>query len=92
MSKQPVSRVLREFRFRFSRSSVAGSPDGLFCSLLLEDFSSVDLKDTRDLPEMHLPCELFFCGNSANFVEITFRRFPVKAANRRACRVAAAEW
>jgi len=25
----------------------------LVCSLLLENFSSVDLKDTRDLPEIH---------------------------------------
>src|SRR5437660_10646211 len=41
MPKHSVSRVLRESRCRFSRSSVAGSPDGLFCSLLLGDFSSV---------------------------------------------------
>jgi hypothetical protein len=42
----------------------------LIYSLLLEDFSSVELKDTRDLPENHRLSRLFFCGNSAYFVEI----------------------
>jgi len=42
----------------------------LVYSLLLEDFSSVDSKDTRDLPQNHRVLHLFFCGNSAHFVEI----------------------
>jgi hypothetical protein len=39
-------------------------------SLLLEDFSSVELKDTRDLPEKHRLSQLYFCGNISCFVEI----------------------
>ena len=42
----------------------------LVYSLLLEDCSSAELKDTRDLPENHEFSQLFFCGNSADFVEI----------------------
>jgi hypothetical protein len=42
----------------------------LIYSLLLEDFSSVELKDTRDLPENHRLSQLYFCGNIASFVEI----------------------
>lgn len=42
----------------------------LVYSLLLEDFSSVDSKDTRDLPENHPLSHLFFCGISGHFVEI----------------------
>jgi hypothetical protein len=42
----------------------------LVYSLLLENFSSVELKDTRDLPENHRVSSLFFCGNIADFVEM----------------------
>jgi hypothetical protein len=51
-------------------SSASGSPTALVHSLLLEDFSSVELKDTRDLPENHRLSQLYFCGNIASFVEI----------------------
>jgi len=67
-------------------------PMALVCSLLLEDFSSVDLKDTRDLPEMHRARELFFCGNSADFVEIPRSPRYRKTVIRMACRGVAAEW
>jgi hypothetical protein len=70
--------VLRESRCRFSRSSVPGPLRvpfpvllmALVYSLLLEDFSSVDSKDTRDLPQKHRLSYLYFCGNSAYFVEM----------------------
>ena len=42
----------------------------LVYSLLLEDFSSVELKDTRDLLKKHRLRELYFCANRANIVEI----------------------
>jgi hypothetical protein len=42
----------------------------LVCSLLLEDFSSVELKDTRDLLEKHQLRQLFFSGNNAFIVEM----------------------
>src|ERR1700685_4030260 len=42
----------------------------LVYSLLLEDFSSVELKDTRDLPENHRLLHQYFCGNSTCTVEI----------------------
>jgi hypothetical protein len=66
------------FRFWFPWSSfpgalaspASGSPTALVHSLLLEDFSSVELKDTRDLPENHRLSQLNFCGNIASFVEI----------------------
>jgi len=42
----------------------------LVCSLLLEDFSSVELKDTRDLLEKHQLRQLFFSGNNTFIVEM----------------------
>jgi hypothetical protein len=42
----------------------------LVYSLLLEDFSSVELKDTRDLHKKHQLKQLFFCANPANIVEM----------------------
>ena len=65
----------------------------LVCSLLLENFSSVDLKDTRDLREIHLVCELFFCGNSADFVEnaVRFGIHKRKYIQVRRCRFCAGE-
>jgi len=66
------------FRFWFSwrsfpgalASPASGSPTALVHSLLLEDRSSVELKDTLDCPECNGVLKLFFCGNTANFVEI----------------------
>jgi len=66
------------FRFRFSwrsfpgalANSASGSPTALVHSLLLEDHSSVELKDTLDCLERNGVLQLFFCGNSADFVEI----------------------
>jgi hypothetical protein len=42
----------------------------LVYSLLLEDCSSAEMKDTRDLPEKSPVLKIFFCGNLAYFVEI----------------------
>ena len=42
----------------------------LVYSLLLEDCSSVELKDTPDCGEHKGVGRLYFCGNSADFVEI----------------------
>jgi hypothetical protein len=73
-----LPRPPRGFRFRFSwrsfpgalASSASGSPTALVHSLLLEDRSSVELKDTLDRLERNGVLKLFFCGNMANFVEI----------------------
>ncbi len=45
-------------------------PMVLVYSLLLEDCSSAEMKDTRDLPEKSPVLKIFFCGNLAYFVEI----------------------
>jgi hypothetical protein len=42
----------------------------LVYSLLLEDFSSVELKDTRDQPKNHQLSKQYFCGNNILIVEI----------------------
>ena len=53
----------------------------LVYSLLLEDFSSVELKDTRDLVEKHRLLCVFFCGNGVCFVEMGRSRVGKVAAN-----------
>jgi hypothetical protein len=42
----------------------------LVYSLLLEDFSSVELKDTPDSLECKRGAGLYFCGNAGIFVEM----------------------
>jgi hypothetical protein len=59
---ESLSRHSCEFRFRFS--------DGSGHSLLLEDHSSVELKDTLDCDEYKGVERLIFCGNMALFVEM----------------------
>jgi hypothetical protein len=52
------------------RTPLPVPPAALVCSLLLEDRSSVELKDTLDCPESKGVLKLNFCGKWAYFVEM----------------------
>ena len=63
-----VSRVLREFRCRFSL--------GLVYSLLLEDCSSVEENSTRYFSECNYLKTHYLCGNCGMYCGNTVRRLP----------------